>query len=132
MYLLNVYSIVKEQVRGFCPSSGRSRERAKIKSPEKFLKNFFTGSSFEHSSLEYRKTKKAQLAEMRVTYLDQALKAGLTAATITAIMQLVPELYKAIDYLIKHGEIDLNQLKKSGGKVILTSGDDGNCAKKIK
>jgi hypothetical protein len=63
MYLLNVYSIVKEQVRGFCPSSGRSRERAKIKPPEKFLKNFFTGSSFEHSSLEYRKTKKAQLPQ---------------------------------------------------------------------
>ena len=69
---------------------------------------------------------------MRVAYLDQALKAGLTAATITAITQLVPELYKTIDYLIKHGEIDLNQLKKSGGKVISTSGDDGNCAKKIK
>ena len=63
MYLLNVYSIVKEQVRDFCPSSGRSRERAKIKSPEKFLKKFFTGSSFEHSSLEYLKTKKAQLPQ---------------------------------------------------------------------
>ena len=47
----------------FCPSSGRSRERAKIKPLEKFLKNFFTGSSFEHSSLEYRKTKKAQLPQ---------------------------------------------------------------------
>ena len=63
MYLLNVYSIVKEQVRGFCPSSGRSRESAKIKPLEKFLKNFFTGFSFEHSSLEYRKTKKAQLPQ---------------------------------------------------------------------
>lgn len=68
-------------------------------------------------------SKEAQLAEVRVAYLDQALKAGLTAATITAITQLVPELYKAIDYLIKHGEIDLNQLKKSGGKVISTSGE---------
>lgn len=68
-------------------------------------------------------SKETQLAEVRVAYLDQALKAGLTAATITAITQLVPELYKAIDYLIKHGEIDLNQLKKSGGKVISTSGE---------
>lgn len=51
------------------------------------------------------------------------MKAGLTAATITAITQLVPELYKAIDYLIKHGEIDVNQLKKAGGKVISTSGE---------
>ena len=62
-------------------------------------------------------------AQVRIAYLDQALKAGLTAATITAITQLVPELYKAIDYLIKHGEIDLAQLKKSGGRVITTSGE---------
>lgn len=68
-------------------------------------------------------SKEAHLAEVRVAYLDQALKAGLTAATITAITQLVPELYKAVDYLIKHGEIDINQLKKSGGKVITASGE---------
>ena len=68
-------------------------------------------------------SKEAQLAEARVAYLDQAMKAGLTAAAITAITQLVPELYKAIDYLIKHGEIDLAQLKKSGTKVISTSGE---------
>lgn len=68
-------------------------------------------------------SKEAQLAEARVAYLDQAMKAGLTAAAITAITQLVPELYKAIDYLIKHGEIDLAQLKKSGAKVISTSGE---------
>ena len=68
-------------------------------------------------------SKEAQLSQVRIAYLDQALKAGLTAATITAITQLVPELYKAIDYLIKHGEIDLAQLKKSGGRVITTSGE---------
>lgn len=73
-------------------------------------------------------SKEAQLAEVRVAYLDQALKAGLTAATITAITQLVPELYKAIDYLIKHGEIDLNQLKKSGGKVISAIGSLLGCS----
>ena len=63
MYLLNVYSIVKEQVRGFAPSSGRSRERAKIKPPEKFLKNFFIESSSGYSSPENRKTKRAQLPQ---------------------------------------------------------------------
>lgn len=68
-------------------------------------------------------SKEGQLSQVRIAYLDQALKAGLTAATITAITQLVPELYKAIDYLIKHGEIDLAQLKKSGGRVITTSGE---------
>ena len=68
-------------------------------------------------------SKEAQLSQVRIAYLDQALKAGLNAATITAITQLVPELYKAIDYLIKNGEIDLAQLKKSGGKIITTSGE---------
>lgn len=68
-------------------------------------------------------TKDTYLTEVRVDYLNQAVKAGLTAATITAITQLVPELYKAIDYLIKHGEITLNQLKKTGSNVISTSGD---------
>lgn len=68
-------------------------------------------------------TKDTYLTEGRVDYLNQAVKAGLTAATITAITQLVPELYKAIDYLIKHREITLNQLKKTGSNVISTSGD---------
>jgi hypothetical protein len=68
-------------------------------------------------------SKEAQISQVRIAYLDQALKAGLTAATITAITQLVPELYKAIDYLIKHGKIDLAQIKKSVGKVITTSGE---------
>ena len=61
--------------------------------------------------------------EVRINYVNQAMKAGLTAAAITAITQIVPELYKAIDYLIKHGEIDLNGLKKSGKKVISASGE---------
>ena len=68
-------------------------------------------------------SKEVYLAEVRVDYLNQAVKAGLTAATITAVTQLVPELYKAIDYLIKHGEITLNQLKRTGCKVISTSGE---------
>lgn len=68
-------------------------------------------------------SKKPLIDEVRLNYVNQALKAGLTAASITAITQLVPELYKAIDYLIKHGEIDINGLKKSGKKVISTSGE---------
>ena len=61
--------------------------------------------------------------KIRIDYVNQALKAGLTAATITTITQIVPELYKAIDYLIKHGEINLNGLKQSGKKVISSSGE---------
>lgn len=68
-------------------------------------------------------TKEEYLAEVRADYLNQALKAGLTAAAITAITQIVPELYKAIDYLIKHGEIDVKQLKQSGKAILSASGE---------
>lgn len=68
-------------------------------------------------------TKDPLLDEVRINYVNQAMKAGLTAASIAAITQIVPELYKAIDYLIKHGEIDLNGLKKAGKKVISASGE---------
>lgn len=63
------------------------------------------------------------LEEVRIDYINRAMKAGLTAAAISAITQIVPELYKAIDYLIKHGEIDVAGLKKSGKKVISASGE---------
>ena len=68
-------------------------------------------------------TKDPLMEEVRINYVNQAMKAGLTAAAITAITQIVPELYKAIDYLIKHGKIDLNGLKNSGKKVISASGE---------
>lgn len=63
------------------------------------------------------------LEEARVDYIDSALNSGLTAATITAIMQLVPELYKTIDYLTKNGEIDIKEVKTSSKRVISTSGE---------
>ena len=68
-------------------------------------------------------TKESMIQEVRIKYVNQAMKAGLSAAAITAITQIVPELYKAIDYLIKNGEIDLEGLKKSGAKVISSSGE---------
>ena len=72
---------------------------------------------------KYGYTKEVMLDPVKIDYINQAMKAGLTAAAITAITQVVPELYKAIDYLIKNGEIDLNALKKSGVKVISASGE---------
>ncbi len=67
--------------------------------------------------------KESYIDNVRINYLNQAMKAGLTAASITAIMQLVPELYKAIDYLIKHGELDINQIKKSGVTILSASAE---------
>ena len=46
--------------------------------------------------------------------IQQAFKAGLTAATISMILKVAPEIYKAIDYLICNGELDEKQFKKIG------------------
>lgn len=54
----------------------------------------------------------------------QAIKAGYTAAAITVAVQLAPEIFKAIDYLIKHGEIDAQQIRTMGVKGI-SSGAEG-------
>lgn len=56
--------------------------------------------------------------------LKQALKAGYTTMAITVAMQLAPEIFKSIDYLIKTGEIDIQNVKKMGKKAI-TAGTEG-------
>lgn len=50
--------------------------------------------------------------------LSQAMKAGLTAATISIVLKVAPEIYKAISYLIKNGEIQEGQLKQIGFSAI--------------
>lgn len=67
--------------------------------------------------------KEAFLEHIQIDYLNNAIKAGLSAAAITAITQMIPELYKAIDYLIKNGEVDLNEIGRSGEKIISSSGE---------
>lgn len=56
--------------------------------------------------------------------LKQALKAGYTTAAITVAFQLAPEIYKAIDYLIKNGELDVRQIARIGEKGI-SAGAEG-------
>lgn len=46
--------------------------------------------------------------------MEQAFKAGLTAATISIVLKAAPEIYRAIDYLIKTGELDEKQFQKIG------------------
>ncbi|BFK82145.1 hypothetical protein I3900191A7_22900 [Clostridium baratii] len=46
--------------------------------------------------------------------LKQAFKAGMTAATISMVLKVAPEIYKAIAYLIKNGELDEKQFQKIG------------------
>lgn len=56
--------------------------------------------------------------------LKAAMKAGITAGVITMVLKTAPELLKVIDYLIREGEIDKEQLKKTG-KVAFTSYGEG-------
>lgn len=46
--------------------------------------------------------------------LNQALKAGTSAAMITTVLKVAPEIYKAIELLIFNGEIDEKQFQKIG------------------
>lgn len=46
--------------------------------------------------------------------LQQAFKAGVSAATISMVLKVAPELFKAISHLIKHGELDEKQFQKLG------------------
>ena len=55
--------------------------------------------------------------------IEQALQAGLSAATLTMAFKAAPEIVKIINYLIKNGEIDLQQVKKSGIEVISASSE---------
>ncbi len=46
--------------------------------------------------------------------LKEAFKAGMTSATISMVLKVAPEIYKAIMYLIKNGELDEKQFQKIG------------------
>lgn len=56
--------------------------------------------------------------------INKALKAGYTAAVISMVTQLAPEIYKAIDYLIKNGELDPKMILRLGEKGI-SAGAEG-------
>lgn len=46
--------------------------------------------------------------------VKESLQAGVYAAVISMALKLGPEIYKAIDYLIKNGEIEEKQFQKIG------------------
>ena len=43
-----------------------------------------------------------------------SLKAGMSAAVISLVLKVGPEIFKSVDYLIKNGEIEAEQFKKVG------------------
>ncbi|MCI5892262.1 MAG: hypothetical protein MRZ66_02505 [Clostridiales bacterium] len=56
--------------------------------------------------------------------MQQAFKAGMTAATISLMLKVAPEIYNAISYLMQTGEIDKEHFKKVGFAAI-TGGAEG-------
>ena len=50
--------------------------------------------------------------------VKQALKGGATAAAITFVLQLAPEIVKVIDYLVKNGELDWKQIQQFGERAL--------------
>lgn len=46
--------------------------------------------------------------------MRESMKAGVSAAVISLVLKVGPEIYKAIDYLIKNGELEEDQFKKIG------------------
>lgn len=68
--------------------------------------------------------KKRVLAKpVKIKYFRGAMKAGVSAAFISAAMHIVPELYKVIVHLIKKGQLSIDQLKRSGKKILSASGE---------
>lgn len=55
--------------------------------------------------------------------LRQAYKAGLTAATISMALRVAPEIWNAVAYLIKNGEVEEGQFKKIGFAAITGAGE---------
>ena len=55
--------------------------------------------------------------------LKQSYKAGLTAATISMVLQVAPEIWNAIAYLIKNGYVGERQFKKIGFAALTGAGE---------
>lgn len=60
------------------------------------------------------KAKDFGLTSQEEMIIKEALKDGLTAAVISMVLRVAPEIYKAVDHLIKNGEIEAEQFKKIG------------------
>lgn len=56
-----------------------------------------------------------------------SVKAGAISAAITAAIQITPEIVKCFDYLIKNGEINLDEVKVKGKEALSTSAQSFIC-----
>lgn len=56
--------------------------------------------------------------------IQNAMKSGITAAVISAVIATAPDIIKAIEHLIQNGELDIDEIK-STGKNALSSASKG-------
>ncbi len=57
------------------------------------------------------------------TIVGRSLKAGATAAIITFVMKMAPEIIKIVSKMIKEGEVDADELKELGWKALPATGE---------
>lgn len=55
--------------------------------------------------------------------MNHALKAGVTAAVITLALKLAPEVYKAIDMMVREGAVDEKQFRAMGLAAVSGAGE---------
>ena len=99
-------------------SQGSESIPLSLKTSEKMAKESKTGSFDAENYGIYRHQ------ELRISFVRDGLRAGFTAAGFRALLQTVPELFKADDFLIKNKELDISSMEKSG-KGILSAGGEG-------
>ena len=61
-----------------------------------------------------------------ITYkriLSESCKAGITAATITALLKVMPVLLESVSHVIKEEKIDINELKDKGEDILIGSSE---------
>ena len=95
----------------------------RIKTPEDVEGRPATNEEMRRKAVDVSSKKKLDPADDGMTtsqliaasdIVKQSLKAGGTAAALSAALSVAPEIYRAIDYLIAEGEIDDEHLKSIG------------------
>ena len=95
----------------------------RIKTPEGVKGRPATNEEMRRKAADVSSKKKLDPADDGMTtsqliaasdIVKQSLKAGGTAAALSAALSVAPEIYRAIDYLIAEGEIDDEHLKSIG------------------
>lgn len=95
----------------------------RIKTPEGVEGRPATNEKMRRKAIDVSNKKKLDPADDGMTtsqliaasdIVKQSLKAGGTAAALSAALSVAPEIYRAIDYLIAEGELDDEHLKSIG------------------